>query len=93
MSVRQPCVGVNAVARIDQPAVDAAGQRRLGQAGADRGRDLGHCHWRGELAFGAIRQLDRVIDLNFYPIDSTARSNEKWRPVALITSPLRGLPG
>ncbi len=31
----------------------------------------------------AIRQLDRVIDLNFYPIDSTARSNEKWRPVGL----------
>lgn len=31
----------------------------------------------------AVRQLDRVIDLNFYPIESTARSNEKWRPVGL----------
>lgn len=31
----------------------------------------------------AVRQLDRVIDLNFYPIPSTARSNAAWRPVGL----------
>lgn len=31
----------------------------------------------------AIRQLNRVIDLNYYPIDSAQRSNEKWRPVGL----------
>lgn len=31
----------------------------------------------------AVRQLDRVIDLNFYPIPSTAKSNSKWRPVGL----------
>ncbi len=31
----------------------------------------------------AIRQLDRVIDLNFYPIGSTKRSNMRWRPVGL----------
>ncbi len=31
----------------------------------------------------AVRQLDRVIDLNLYPIDGTARSNERWRPVGL----------
>jgi ribonucleoside-diphosphate reductase alpha chain len=31
----------------------------------------------------AIRQLDRVIDLNFYPIAATKRSNAKWRPVGL----------
>ena len=31
----------------------------------------------------AVRQLDRVIDLNFYPIDSAARANRKWRPVGL----------
>lgn len=31
----------------------------------------------------AIRQLDRVIDLNFYPIDSTRASNSRWRPVGL----------
>ncbi len=31
----------------------------------------------------AIRQLNRVIDLNFYPIDEAAVSNNRWRPVGL----------
>jgi ribonucleoside-diphosphate reductase alpha chain len=31
----------------------------------------------------AVRQLDRVIDLNFYPIPSTASSNQRWRPIGL----------
>jgi ribonucleoside-diphosphate reductase alpha chain len=31
----------------------------------------------------AIRQLDRVIDVNFYPIPDTQRSNLRWRPVGL----------
>jgi ribonucleoside-diphosphate reductase alpha chain len=31
----------------------------------------------------AMRQLDRVIDINFYPIDSAKASNLKWRPVGL----------
>jgi ribonucleoside-diphosphate reductase alpha chain len=30
-----------------------------------------------------VRQLDRVIDLNYYPIPSTAASNQRWRPVGL----------
>ena len=31
----------------------------------------------------AVRQLDRVIDLNYYPIASTKASNLRWRPVGL----------
>jgi ribonucleoside-diphosphate reductase alpha chain len=31
----------------------------------------------------AVRQLDRVIDLNFYPIETARRSNLRWRPVGL----------
>jgi len=31
----------------------------------------------------AVRQLNRVIDINFYPIDSARNSNTKWRPVGL----------
>ena len=31
----------------------------------------------------AVRQLDAVIDLNLYPIPSTAKSNARWRPVGL----------
>ncbi len=31
----------------------------------------------------AVRQLDRVIDLNYYPIHQTKASNSRWRPVGL----------
>ena len=31
----------------------------------------------------AVRQLDRVIDRNFYPLDSASASNSQWRPVGL----------
>jgi ribonucleoside-diphosphate reductase alpha chain len=31
----------------------------------------------------AVRQLDRVIDLNHYPIDTARASNLAWRPVGL----------
>jgi ribonucleoside-diphosphate reductase alpha chain len=31
----------------------------------------------------AIRHLDRVIDLNFYPIPTAKSSNMRWRPVGL----------
>jgi len=31
----------------------------------------------------AVKYLDRVIDINFYPIDTAKTSNSKWRPVGL----------
>lgn len=31
----------------------------------------------------AVKYLDRVIDINFYPIDTAQNSNHKWRPVGL----------
>src|SRR5262245_15060733 len=31
----------------------------------------------------AMRALDRVIDINFYPIPAAAASNRRWRPVGL----------
>ncbi|WP_108472060.1 ribonucleoside-diphosphate reductase subunit alpha [Rhodanobacter thiooxydans] len=31
----------------------------------------------------AVRQLNRVIDLNYYPIDTARNANMKWRPVGL----------
>ncbi|NUO76134.1 MAG: ribonucleoside-diphosphate reductase subunit alpha [Lysobacter sp.] len=37
----------------------------------------------------AVRQLDRVIDLNFYPIETARRANLKWRPVGLGTMGLQ----
>ena len=31
----------------------------------------------------AVRYLDRVIDINYYPTDEAAASNRRWRPVGL----------
>ena len=31
----------------------------------------------------AVKFLDRVIDINFYPIGQAADSNKRWRPVGL----------
>lgn len=31
----------------------------------------------------ALKYLDRVIDINFYPIDTADSSNRRWRPVGL----------
>jgi ribonucleoside-diphosphate reductase alpha chain len=31
----------------------------------------------------AVKYLDRVIDINFYPIETAKASNNKWRPVGL----------
>ncbi|MFN8943521.1 MAG: ribonucleoside-diphosphate reductase subunit alpha, partial [Pseudobdellovibrionaceae bacterium] len=31
----------------------------------------------------AVKYLDRVIDINFYPIETADRSNRRWRPIGL----------
>jgi len=53
---------VDDVARIDQAAVDLAGQRHLGQAGADGTGHVGHRNRAGELALRVVgkRDLDHV---------------------------------
>jgi ribonucleoside-diphosphate reductase alpha chain len=53
--------------------------------------NLGRCVINGSFDFDllrknvriAVRQLDRVIDRNFYPIEMTERSNKRWRPIGL----------
>ena len=53
--------------------------------------NLGRCVINGSFDFErlrnnvriAVKQLDRVIDRNFYPLPMTQRSNMKWRPVGL----------
>lgn len=37
----------------------------------------------GAVVRTAVKFLDRVIDINFYPTEAAARSNEHWRPVGL----------
>ena len=37
----------------------------------------------GEVTRTAVRYLDRVIDINFYPTEPAESSNARWRPVGL----------
>lgn len=37
----------------------------------------------GKTVQTAVKYLDRVVDINFYPIESAANSNNRWRPVGL----------
>jgi len=37
----------------------------------------------GEVARTALRYLDRVVDINYYPTDEAQASNRRWRPVGL----------
>lgn len=39
----------------------------------------------------AVKYLDRVIDINFYPIGTASTSNDKWRPVGLGVMGLQDL--
>jgi ribonucleoside-diphosphate reductase alpha chain len=36
-----------------------------------------------EVVQTAVRYLDRVIDLNYYPTEEAEHSNERWRPIGL----------
>jgi ribonucleoside-diphosphate reductase alpha chain len=33
--------------------------------------------------YAAVKYLDRVVDINFYPITKAQKSNSKWRPIGL----------
>jgi len=61
--------------------------RHLREPGAaiDTADALSRFDWEklGRTVRTAVRQLDRVIDLNFYPTPEAAASNARWRPVGL----------
>lgn len=75
------CTEILEVTTYDETAVCNLGSINLGQ----------HLNEHAEFDFDklaetvrlAVRQLDRVIDLNFYPIESARRGNLRWRPVGL----------
>ena len=74
------CTEIIEVTSQDEAAVCNLGSINLGRhvaAGAFDFAKLGHT------VRTAVRQLDRVIDLNYYPIAATRRSNLRWRPVGL----------
>jgi len=74
------CTEILEVTADSESAVCNLGSINLARHVADRGFDFEKLAQTVELA---VRQLNRVIDLNFYPIASARGSNMRWRPVGL----------
>jgi len=74
------CTEILEITADTESAVCNLGSINLARHVADRGFDFEKLAQTVELA---VRQLDRVIDLNFYPIASARGSNLRWRPVGL----------
>jgi ribonucleoside-diphosphate reductase alpha chain len=76
------CTEIIEVTSADEAAVCNLGSINLGRHVDATLRDFDFAKLARTVRT-AIRQLDRVIDLNYYPIAATQRSNMKWRPVGL----------
>ncbi|MDE2155288.1 MAG: ribonucleoside-diphosphate reductase subunit alpha [Xanthomonadaceae bacterium] len=74
------CTEILEVSSAGETAVCNLGSVNLARHVVDGSFDFGHL---ASTVRTAVRQLDRVIDLNFYPIDSARTANLKWRPVGL----------
>lgn len=74
------CTEIIEVTSNEETAVCNLGSINLARHVSSGGFDFGKL--RANVAL-AIRQLDRVIDINYYPIPQTEVSNKKWRPVGL----------
>jgi ribonucleoside-diphosphate reductase alpha chain len=74
------CTEIIEVTSADEAAVCNLGSINLARHLGDGGFDFAKL---ARTVRTAIRQLDRVIDLNYYPIAATRRSNLRWRPVGL----------
>jgi len=74
------CTEILEVTNASETAVCNLGSLNLGRMVQDGKFDFDRL--RANVAL-AIRQLDRVIDLNYYPIQTAADSNRRWRPVGL----------
>ncbi len=74
------CTEILEVTSTEETAVCNLGSINLGQHLGDEGFDFEKL---AETVRLAVRQLDRVIDLNFYPIETARRGNLRWRPVGL----------
>lgn len=79
------CTEILEVTSAEETAVCNLGSVNLARHLAldDRGAAYFDFDKLAETVRVAVRQLDRVIDLNFYPIESARRSNLRWRPVGL----------
>ncbi len=74
------CTEILEITSSDETAVCNLGSINLARHLDDRKFDFDKL--RGTVAV-AIRQLNRVIDRNYYPVPSARASNLRWRPVGL----------
>ncbi|HED64029.1 MAG TPA: ribonucleoside-diphosphate reductase subunit alpha, partial [Planctomycetes bacterium] len=74
------CTEILEVTSKDETAVCNLGSINLGRLVKDGAFDFDRL---GEIARTAVRFLDKVIDINYYPTSDAAASNHAWRPVGL----------
>jgi ribonucleoside-diphosphate reductase alpha chain len=74
------CTEILEVTSQGETAVCNLGSLNLGRMVVDGKFDFDRLRTNAQLA---LKQLDRVIDLNYYPIPQAASSNLRWRPVGL----------
>jgi len=74
------CTEILEVTSQDETAVCNLGSLNLARHVVDGQVDFARLRANVRVA---VRQLDRVIDLNYYPIPSARAANLRWRPVGL----------
>lgn len=74
------CTEIIEITNSDETAVCNLGSVNLARHVVDGKFDFDKL---GRTVETAVKFLDRVIDINFYPIDSAQYSNNRWRPVGL----------
>ncbi len=74
------CTEILEVSSVSETAVCNLGSINLARHVVDGAFDFGQL---ASTVRTAVRQLNRVIDLNFYPIETARTANMKWRPVGL----------
>ena len=74
------CTEIIEVTSNDETAVCNLGSINLGKLVKNGAFDFARL---GEITRIAVRRLDRVIDINYYPTETAKNSNFAWRPVGL----------
>ncbi len=79
------CTEITEVTSRDQTAVCNLGSINLGRHVTTdaSGQPVFDFEKLGRTVRAAIPMLDRVIDINYYPVQQAASSNAQWRPVGL----------
>lgn len=79
------CTEILEVTSQDETAVCNLGSVNLGSLVTDDGSGKPAFDFTGldEVVRTAVKYLDRVIDINFYPTEESGASNRRWRPVGL----------